>query len=260
MCDDGSHAHRTGNLIAAEQRVLKQGPSKSTLLVFLIDGEPRKDEDRHRPLGWLALEEALRGVIWLDLTDRQRVEADHSPSICGDESASRAGRLRVAGMPLQPAVQGHLAGYELGEIVRASQRLWPRIAHRPVELLEDARFGVKPAEALGNPGGSLEQLRELVPLGRREGELLAICENSLGFRDRGASDEAAVAGLTRSACGADEGILRILDSEVPAESSGVRRGGHANESVQTLCGHFAVQAGGSRLTLAARPIATRVIA
>jgi hypothetical protein len=240
MCDDSSYAHRLRNLIAAEQRVLQQRPSESTFLVRFVHCEAGQDDDRYRTPGGLALEEALRGVIRLNLADRQRVEADHPLFVRGDEGARRAGCLGVSGVALEPAVKGHLAGDELGKVVRASQRLWPRIAQGLPELLEDARFGVEAAKTLRDPRRSLEELGELVPLGRWEGELPSIRENSLSFGDRGASDEAAVADRACRACGADKSILRILYPEVPAESPRVRSGSHdtrdCTDNVRTLGG------------------------
>jgi len=120
----------------------------------------------------------------------------------------------MSSVALEPAVEGYLSGDKLGKVVLVSQRLRLRIAH-PGELLEDAWFRVETTKALRDPGWPLEELRELAPLRRREWEPLSISKDSLGFGDGGGPDEAAVAGLTRGACSADESILRVLDAKIP---------------------------------------------
>lgn len=131
MSDNRSYAHRVRHLIAAEQRVLEQGPPESALLVPLVHCQAGKDDDRYRPPGGLAREEALSRVVRLNLADRQRIEADHPFSVGGDESSRRASRLSVPSVALEPAVEGYISGSKLGKVLLASQRLRLRITHCP---------------------------------------------------------------------------------------------------------------------------------
>lgn len=263
---NGSHPYRVRNLIAAKQRVLKQRPAESPPLVLTIHGQTGKHDDRDRSSRRLALEEPLRGVIRLNLSDRQRVKADYFLPAGGDKGSCRAGGLGVSSVALQPAIEGHLAGNESGEVVRASQRLRPRIAHCQLELFEDARLAVEATKAVGDSGRPLEHLRELVPMGRGERELLSVREDALSFRDSGAADEAAVADRAGCARGANECVLRVLYSKIPTEGSIFRRGGHGQmyrhctDALARKTPSVSPQAGGSRLTPAASPTATRVIA
>ncbi len=127
--DESPHAHLFGDRRTTQHRVLQERTPETTALMPSIDGKPSENQDRHGPIGRLALDGAGGGVGGIDLANCESVVAD-DPLLNGRyEHANRPARFRMSRVPEQPRREELVPAVEPVQPVLPTKRLRARVAH-----------------------------------------------------------------------------------------------------------------------------------